>query len=165
MPITFLSISQTEATSIIEAVIYKAMNDGGGPVAVAVVDYAGRLIAFAAMDHVMPASIKLAQSKAYSAVVGKRDTIQWAVFKKNIDTVDFDMRNWTDENFTGFTGGITIQYDDQIIGGIGVSGRKGKQGVGDLLMQDNELAEYGRSMLPVQNTGEQTNYKKTNAEN
>ena len=165
MPITILSISQTEASAIIEAVIYKAMHDGGGPVAVAVVDYAARLIAFAAMDHVAPASIKLAQSKAYSAVVGKRDTIQWAVFKKNIDTVDFDMRNWTDENFTGFTGGIIITNNHQIIGGIGVSGRKGKQGVGDLLMQDNELAEYGRSMLPVQNTGEQTNYKKTNAEN
>ncbi len=149
MPITIFSISQAEASSIIEAVIRKAMLDGGGPVALAVVDYAGRLVAFAAMDNVMPASIKLAQSKAYSAVVGKRDTIHWASTKKNPEQIDFDMRNWTDDNFTCFTGGITIQYHDQIIGGIGVSGRKGKRDAGDTLMQDNELAEYGRSMLPV----------------
>ncbi len=165
MPITILSISQTEASAIIETVIRKAMHDGGGPVAVAVVNYAGRLIAFAAMDHVMPASIKLAQSKAYSAVVGNRDTIHWAAFKKNVDTVDFDMRNWTDKNFTGFTGGIIITYDDQLIGGIGVSGRKGKRDEGDILMHDNELAEYGRSMLQLQNTGEPTSHKKMNMDN
>lgn len=123
MPLTIQSIAQVEATAIVAAIIEKAATDGGLPVAVAVVDNAGRLIAFTAMDYVMPASIRLAQSKAYSAVVGKRDTGQWASMKKNTEQVDFDMRNWTDENFSGFTGGVVISIDMQIIGGIGVSGR------------------------------------------
>lgn len=147
MPISILSISQAEATRIVTAILEKAATDGGSPVAVAVVDYAGRLVSFTAMDQVMPASIKLAQSKAYSAVVGKRDTGNWAAMKKNADYVDFDMRNWTDENFSGFTGGIIISIDNQIIGGIGVSGRKGKCADGDTSLQDTELAEYGRNFL------------------
>ena len=147
MPQNILSISHTEATKIVSTIIEKAGTDGGCPVAVAVVDYAGRLTAFAAMDNIMPASIKLSQSKAYSAVIGKKNTIQWASTKKNLDFIDFDMRNWTDENFTCFTGGILIYHDHQIIGAVGVSGRKGKQDAADVLMQDNELAEYGKSIL------------------
>lgn len=149
MPINILSVSQAEASKIVACIIEKASGDGGSPVAAAVVDVAGRLIAFTAMDGVMPASIKLAQSKAYSALIGKRDTIKWATTKKNGECVDFDMRNWTDEGFTGFTGGVIITFSNQIIGGIGVSGRKGLKDEIDVLMQDNELAEYGRSVLSV----------------
>ncbi|MBC7887353.1 MAG: heme-binding protein [Ferruginibacter sp.] len=149
MPVSMLSISHAEAVTIVAAIIEKAETDGGSPVAVAVVDHAGRLLAFTAMDNVMPASITLAQSKAYSAVVGKRDTIQWASTKKNSDCIDFDMRNWTDEHFTGFTGGIIFSFNQQVIGGIAVSGRKGRRDEADILMQDNELAEYGRSVLTI----------------
>ena len=149
MPIQILSVNQAEATRIVAAILEKAATDGGSPVAVAVVDSAGRLMAFSAMDYVMPASIKLAQSKAYSAVVGKRDTGQWAAMKKSDEHVDFDMRNWTDENFSGFTGGVIISVDNQIIGGVGVSGRKGKSDGPHSLMQDTELAEYGRNFLTI----------------
>lgn len=147
MPVNILSISHTEAVKMVAAIIEKASTDGGSSVAVAVVDYAGRLVAFTAMDNAMPASNKLAQSKAYSAVIGKKDTMQWASTKKHPENIDFDMRNWTDENFTCFTGGVIISFNNQIIGGIAVSGRKGMRGDTDTLMQDNELAEYGRSFL------------------
>jgi glc operon protein GlcG len=147
MPKKILSISHIEATKIVSTILEKAGSDGGEPVAVAVVDYAGRLTAFTAMDNGMPAGAKLSQSKAYSAIIGKRDTVQWASIKKNTEFIDFDMRNWTDENFTCFTGGVLIYHDQQIIGAVGVSGRKGKQDDTDVLMQDNELAEYGRSVL------------------
>lgn len=147
MPINILSISYIEASKIVLSIIEKAGTDGGGPVAVAVVNYAGSLVAFTAMDNLMLASIKLSQSKAYSAIVGKRDTIHWASTKKNAEFIDFDMRNWTDENFTCFTGGVLIHHNQQVIGAVGVSGRKGKQDDADVLMQDNELAEYGRSIL------------------
>lgn len=151
MPVNFTSISQTEASEVVAAIIHKAASDGGSPVAVSVVDYAGRLVHFTAMDNVMPACIKLSQSKAYSAVVGKRDTIQWASMKKNVECIDFDMRNWTDENFTCFTGGVIISFNNHIIGGVAVSGRKGKRDAGDTLMQDNELAEYGKAVLKLIN--------------
>jgi uncharacterized protein GlcG (DUF336 family) len=151
MPINIINISYKEAAAIVAGIIEKASEDGGKPVAAAVVDYAGRLLAFAAMDHVMPASIKLVQSKAYSAVIGQRDTRQWALTKKNPEYVDFDMRNWTDDNFTGFTGGVTIVFNNLVIGAVAVSGRKGKKDTNDMLMQDNELAEYGRAVLKTGN--------------
>jgi len=147
MPVTILSISQKEAAQIVDAIVRKAMLDGGLPIAVAVVDAAARMVAFAAMDGVVPASIKLSQSKAYSAVVGQKDTIHWASFQKSKDTVDFDMRNWTDENFSGFTGGVVITLFGTVIGGIGVSGRKGKMAMTDTIMQDNELAIYGNTIF------------------
>ena len=147
MPIQILSISHTEATEIVASIIQKAGTDGGSPIAVAVVDYAGRLVAFTAMDNVMPASIKLAQSKAYSAVIGKKDTVNWASTKKNPECIDFDMRNWTDENFTGFAGGLVIRCNNQIIGAVAVSGRNGKMKDGDVLMQDTELAEHGKNYI------------------
>jgi glc operon protein GlcG len=145
MPINILSISQKEALYIVEAILDKASNDGGGPVAISVVDATARLIAFTAMDGVAQASIKLSQSKAYSAVVGQKDTVHWAQMPDKIR--HFDMRNWTDENFTGFAGGITIKADGQIIGGIGISGRKGRRTDPDEIMQDTELARYGESLL------------------
>jgi uncharacterized protein GlcG (DUF336 family) len=147
MPINFSSVSQKEASEIVAAIVEKATSDGGDPIAVAVVNFAGRLLAFAAMDNVMPVSVKLAQNKAYSAVMGKCDTTAWGLKKKNPELVDFDTRNFNDENFTGFTGGVLITVDNQIIGGVAVSGRKGKMDKDDILMQDKELAEYGRSFL------------------
>lgn len=147
MPINLLTLSIGEAMHITNKIIEKATSDRGNPVAVAVVDATGRLRSFAAMDNIVPASIKLAQSKAYSAVIGQRDTINWASFPKNDNFVDFDMRNWTDENFSGFTGGVIIKLEEQVIGGIGVSGRKGKRETTEELMQDNELANFGREQL------------------
>jgi|GEM_PF-1446696 len=159
MPINILSIAQSEASKMVSSVIEMAGKDGGSPVAVAVVDYAARLVAFTAMDHVMPASIKLAQAKAYSAVIGMRDTIQWASTKKHPEYIDFDMRNWTDENFTCFTGGIIITVNSQVIGAIAVSGRKGKKDDADLVMQDNELAEYGKLGFKILHEAESANHK------
>lgn len=145
MPVTILSISQKEAFHILETILEKASADGGGPVAIAIVNAAAHLIAFAAMDGVAPASIRLSQSKAYSAVIGQKDTAHWASMPDKVK--HFDMRNWTDEQFTGFTGGVVIKSDGQVIGGIGISGRKGKMGDDDILMQDSELAAYGERQL------------------
>jgi uncharacterized protein GlcG (DUF336 family) len=144
MPINIVSISYAEAAEIVTRIIGRAASDGGKPVAVAVVDAVARVISFAAMDGVTPACTKLSQSKAYSAVLGQQDTRFWASKLKDPSTVDFDMRNWTDCNFTGFTGGITIRIGNAIIGGIGVSGRNGVMSSADVVMQDSELATFGR---------------------
>lgn len=145
MPVTVLSISQKEAFYILEAILEKASADGGDPVAISIVNASARLIAFAAMDGVVPAGITLSQSKAYSAVIGQKDTAHWVTMADQVK--HFDMRNWTDEQFTGFTGGVVIESEGHIIGGIGISGRKGKMSEQDVIMQDSELAKYGESLL------------------
>lgn len=145
MPINILSLSHKEALYILDAILEKASSDGGAPVAISVVDASAKLIAFIAMDGVAPASIKLSQSKAYSAVIGQKDTAHWAMMPEKIK--HFDMRNWTDENFTGFAGGIALTNSGQVIGGIGISGRKGRMNETDEIMQDSELGKYGESQL------------------
>ena len=143
MPVTIPTVSYKEAAQIVEAIVKRAHEDGGDPIAVAVVNAAAYLICFAAMDGVMPASVRLSQSKAYSAVIGQRDTELWASKLKHPTVVDFDMRNWTDGNFTGFTGGVILRSGKFVAGGIGVSGRKGSMSSGDSLLQDTELARFG----------------------
>jgi uncharacterized protein GlcG (DUF336 family) len=147
MPITIPTISYKEATHLVDSILQRANTDGGEPVAVAIVNAAAQLVCFAAMDGVMPASIRLSQSKAYSAVIGRHDTGHWASLPKNPACVDFDMRNWTDLNFTGFTGGVVLHSSEQVVGGIGVSGRKGLQGPEDGLLQDTELAQLGKHIF------------------
>src|ERR1017187_2052923 len=117
MPVTIHSISHQEARQVVNAIVEHAAMDGGDPIAIAVVDASAHLIYFAAMDGVMQASIRLSQSKAYSAVVGRRDTEHWSHLPKNPLVVDFDMRNWTDASFTGFTGGVVLHYSLSISGG------------------------------------------------
>jgi uncharacterized protein GlcG (DUF336 family) len=143
MPITIPTVSYKEATQIVAAIVKRANEDGGDPIAVAVVNAAARLLCFAAMDGVMQASVRLSQSKAYSAVVGQRDTEHWASRAKHPTLIDFDMRNWTDGNFTGFTGGVVLRSANLVAGGIGVSGRKGSMAPEDRLLQDVELARLG----------------------
>ena len=88
----------------------------------AVVGSNGVMIAFAAMDNVLPASVQVAQNKAYTAVMGGRDTIEWENKPHG-----FDGRNFTDPRFTCFGGGVILTTDDGIIiGAIGVSGRTSK---------------------------------------
>lgn len=147
MPIQISTISLNEARAIVNLILETASDDRGAPVAVAVVDAAARLVAFAAMDGVTPACIKLSQNKAYSAVIGQCDTRHWANFSIKNGRPDFDMRNWTDENFSGFTGGVVLRDYKQVIGAIGVSGRKGERGADDSICQDHELAEYGKTLL------------------
>jgi uncharacterized protein GlcG (DUF336 family) len=144
MPILNYSVSLEEAFKLVSSIVEKAKEDGGLPVAVAIANASGRLIAFAAMDGVIPACIKLSQSKAYSAVMGNKDTKFWAALAEK---QTYDMANWTDENFSGFTGGIIIEYEGKVIGGIGVSGRKGCMASTDTSWQDEELATFGKSLL------------------
>ena len=44
-----------------------------------------------------------------------------------------------DENFSGFTGGVVIICQGQVIGGIGVSGRKGKMTEAEEIKQSFKL--------------------------
>ena len=134
------SIDLKTAQSIVQNIIEKAYVTRGDSVAVAVVGSDGRLIAFAAMDGVMPVSIKLAQNKAYTALIGKRDTKYWEY------KFGFNNQNFTDEKFTCFCGGVLVEIAEEtegqkqketyVVGGIGVSGRKG--------IEDNALANYGK---------------------
>ena len=126
-----------EAQNIVNAVLAKAQESPERPIAVAVADRDGNLIAFARMDNCAPLPRNIAVAKAYTAGVMGNDTGQIAerMQKNNIKGSDLG-----DSRLVFVQGGVVIKTDDGIIlGGIGVSGLAAQE--------DEELAIIGLATL------------------
>ena len=141
------TLTLKEAKKILDRIENEAQTDGDIPVAAAVVGSDARLIAFIAMDGVKTVGIRLAADKAYTAVIGTRDTIECQ--ERAEKTAGFNISNYTDRHFTGIVGGVVLKDSDgNIVGGVGVSGRNPtKKGMPrDTTSQDHELALFARDV-------------------
>ena len=89
------------------------------PIAVAVVDNAGQLVAFERLDNTQTASVMIAQDKAVSAAMLRRSTkvIQDAVAGGGAGIRFLGLRY-----ASPIEGGLPLILDGKVIGGIGVSG-------------------------------------------
>jgi uncharacterized protein GlcG (DUF336 family) len=90
----------------------------GVPMAMAVTDAGGNLMAFHRMDNVMMASTQIAMDKAYTAVMGKMATWKFGDFYRGGVLVPLFFH----ERWITFPGGFPILKDCSLVGGIGVSG-------------------------------------------
>ena len=91
----------------------------GWPVAVAVFDTAGQLVAFEKMDDTQTASIDIAQDKGRSAAIFRRPT---KVFEDVVASGAGGARIVALRGASPIEGGVPIMRGGKIIGGIGVSG-------------------------------------------
>ena len=107
----------------------KQLNAPGG--VVAVVDDGGNLVALERMDGTFTAGANVSVGKAKTAVMFKRPTKFFEDVIKNGRTAMVAL-----PDFTPLQGGIPIEYEGQIIGGVGVSGAASAQ-------QDEEIAIAG----------------------
>ena len=89
------------------------------PMAVAVVDTAGQLVAFERMDNTQTASTVVAQDKAVSAAMYRRPT---KVFQDLVAGGGIGMRVLTLRGASTVEGGLPLTVDGKIIGAIGASG-------------------------------------------
>lgn len=89
------------------------------PVAIAIVDNAGHLVAFEKMDNTQTASVEVAQDKAVSAAIYRRST---KVVQDGLAGGGAGLRLLALRGMSPVEGGIPIVVDGKIIGGIGVSG-------------------------------------------
>ena len=106
------------------------------PVAIAVVDNAGQLVAFVRIDNTQTAGVQVAQDKAVSAAMYRRPT---KVFQ---DVLAKGGDGWRILQLRGASpveGGVPIVSDGKIIGGIGVSGVTSEQ--------DGVVAAAGAAVL------------------
>ena len=94
------------------------------PMAIAIVDNAGQLVAFERMDNTQTASTAVAQDKAMSAAMYRRTT---KVFQDAVAAGGAGLRIFTLRGANAAEGGVPIVLDGKIIGGIGVSGGLGEQ--------------------------------------
>ena len=94
------------------------------PMAIAVVDTAGQLVAFERMDNTQTASTAIAQDKATSAAMYRRPT---KVFQDVLAAGGVGLRVLSLRGASAVEGGLPLVIDGKIIGAIGVSGGTSEQ--------------------------------------
>ena len=108
----------------------------GWPMAIAVVDTAGQLVAFQRADNTQTASVQVAQDKAVSSAMYRRPTkvMQDAVAGGGAGVRFLNLRG-----ASVVEGGLPLYIDGKIVGAIGVSGMASDQ--------DGQVAKAGVDSL------------------
>jgi len=91
------------------------------PMVIAVVDGGGNLLALQRMDQALLVSIDIAVNKAYTAVAIKIPTHELAKIAQPEQPL-FGIHNADGGRIVIFGGGFPLKRNEEIIGGIGVSG-------------------------------------------
>lgn len=124
-----ISVSQSglswQAADVMVQAAVKHAQSIGVKVNIAVVDSGGHLLAFARMNGAFLHSIDIAQDKAYSAVSFAMPTSRWYEIFAEVPQLKDGLLSR--DRFVALGGGIPVRQDDQIIGGIGVSGASEEQ--------------------------------------
>jgi glc operon protein GlcG len=125
------TLSLDGARKVIAAAKMEASKKGAPGAVIAVVDDGGNLMALERLDGTFAAGANISIGKARTAALFKKPT---RVFEELINKSRTAMTALTD--FTPLQGGVPIVLNDQIVGGVGVSGAASAQ-------QDEELAMAG----------------------
>jgi glc operon protein GlcG len=114
-------IGLAEAWKAVQTMLEEAENEPDRPVAIAVVDGHGKLVAFARMDRCRLIPQQLAFKKAYTAAIMHSDT---GVLSERFKSTGRSVSDFGDQNMVAVQGGVIIQRlsDKAFLGGIGVSG-------------------------------------------
>lgn len=94
------------------------------PVAIAVVDTAGNLVAYEKMDDTQTASIEVSQDKARSSAIYRRSS---KVFEDLVAGAGAGTRVLNLRNASTVEGGVPLYSGAKIIGAVGVSGVTSQQ--------------------------------------
>jgi glc operon protein GlcG len=117
------SVNHEQARKALAASVAEARKQNL-PMAVAVVDNAGLLVAFERMDNTQTGSIAVSQDKAASAALYRRST---KVFQDALAGGGAGLRILTLRGANAVEGGLPLIVDGKIIGAIGVSGGSAEQ--------------------------------------
>ncbi len=127
MPDTTLKLEQVQAA--MKAMMDKGQQTPDAPVAMAIVDSAGNLEAYAKMDNLRMFSRRHALRKAYTAAIMGGDT---GANAERMHSQGRSISELGDSNLTHGQGGLVIMKDGVILGGIGVGGYPSGQSDEDL---------------------------------
>ena len=117
------NVNHEQARKAVAAALAEARKMGI-PMAVAVVDTAGMLVAFERMDNTQTGSVNVAQDKAQSAAMFRRPT---KVFQDLVAGGGVGLRILGLRGANAVEGGVPIVVDGKILGAIGVSGGSAEQ--------------------------------------
>jgi len=108
-----------QVQAAMSAMIEKAMQTPGEPVAMAIVDAAGNLEAYAKLDNLRIFSRRHALRKAYTSAVMGMDS---GAHAERLHGGGRNIADLGDPMMTHGQGGVVIMKDGVILGGIGVGG-------------------------------------------
>lgn len=108
-----------QVKSAMKAMIAKAEETPNEPIAMAIVDSAGELVAYAKMDNLRGFSRRHAIRKAYTAAIMGLDT---GAHAQRLHSQGRSISELGDPRLTHGQGGLVIMKDGVILGGIGVGG-------------------------------------------
>jgi glc operon protein GlcG len=132
-----LSFAQVQAA--MKAMIDRAMQTPDEPVAMAIVDDTGNLVAYAKMDNLRLFSRRHALRKAYTAAIVGMDT---GAHAQRLHSQGRSISELGDPNLTHGQGGLVIMRDAVILGGIGVGGYPSGQ-------RDEDLSRVGLQAMHI----------------
>jgi uncharacterized protein GlcG (DUF336 family) len=112
------SINLEQAKKAIAAAQAEARKNSW-PVAIAVVDNAGMLVAYERMDNTQTGSVQAAIDKAASSAMYRRST---KAFQDAVAGGGAGLRALNLRGASAVEGGLTLMMDGKVVGGIGVSG-------------------------------------------
>ena len=123
-----------------QAMIARATQTPAEPVAMAIVDATGNLLAYAAMDNLRLFSRRHALRKAYTAAIMGMDT---GAHAQRLHSQGRSMSELGDPQLTHGQEGLVIMQAGVILGGIGVGGYPSRQ-------RDEDLACVGLDAMRLQ---------------
>jgi uncharacterized protein GlcG (DUF336 family) len=112
------NITLEEAKKVVAAA-EAAARAKGWPMAIAVVDTAGLLVAFVKMDNTQNGGVMIAQDKAVASAMLRRPT---KLFQDQVTGGGLGLRFQTLRYVVVNEGGIPLTIDGKIVGAIGTSG-------------------------------------------
>lgn len=127
------------ALSLVAAVT-EAAEQSGLPIAVAVADPAGHLLAALRMDGVSPPILGFATDKAFTAATMRRSTADFGTRMTSSPTLSLGLS--TRVRLLPWGGGLPVVHEGQVVGGLGVSGA-----------QDHEDIALGQAALQALGLG------------
>ncbi|MDF2874536.1 MAG: hypothetical protein K0R22_1219 [Sporomusa sp.] len=122
---------------VLNGIVQQVKQDGGKPVAIAICDQDGSLIALLKMDDVPARCVHFARHKAYTAA---RMQTRTAAFLARLHQEQLDISYFCDTNLTPLPGGAPIlALDGTVLGSVGISGRPSEE--------DQQLADMAAELL------------------
>ena len=120
-------LSLEDAEVLIEGATEKA-NAIGVPMCIAIVDESGNLVAFHRMDGAKILSVTLSQDKAFTSAISRRPT---AYYNESAipGSLANGIQNAWDGRFSTVGGGVPVEADGTIVGGVGISGGSPEQDI------------------------------------
>ena len=129
-------LGMDDARRAIDAVLEQALQDPAHPVAVAVADPDGDVIAYARMDGAGHLPRDMAVRKAYTSARMGADTGPWS---ERMGAAGIDLKDLGDPRLAGFAGGVCVRSGGAVVGAVGVSGRSAEE--------DDVLARLGAAAI------------------